>query len=75
MIFATFVAAALLASTLAGCSAQQRERAARTWCDSADNCTVYDERGKPISRYDYCEGNDNCRLGPGGAERTRVPHP
>ena len=50
----------LLALLLIGCTQAQRENAAKRWCDSAPNCTVYDESGKPTSRDDYCEGSDLC---------------
>lgn len=50
----------LLLSLLIGCTPLARERAAEKWCDSAPNCTVYDENGRETSDSSLCRGNRNC---------------
>jgi hypothetical protein len=44
----------------AGCTQEARERAARNWCSSASNCTVYDENGRETSSRELCRGNHTC---------------
>jgi|OrbTmetagenome_3_1107373.scaffolds.fasta_scaffold04351_4 hypothetical protein len=50
----------LLLSLLMGCTQAARERAAETWCDSAPNCTVYDDNGRETSDRNICRGTRNC---------------
>lgn len=50
----------LLLGLLMGCTQAARERAAERWCDSAPNCTVYDENGRETSNRELCRGNRNC---------------
>ncbi len=49
-----------LVGMLVACTKEARERAAERWCDSASNCTVYDENGRETSNRELCRGNRNC---------------
>lgn len=56
----TIILPILFLNLLIGCTQQARERAAERWCDSAPNCTVYDENGRETSNRELCRGNRNC---------------
>jgi len=52
MVFSAFI--------LSACTQEGRENLVRDWCESADNCSVYDENGRETRKRDLCHGNPNC---------------
>lgn len=57
---APFIACLLLGLSLSACTKEARERFARDICDNAPNCDAYGPDGNPVSKRDYCVGNEMC---------------